>query len=158
MLSKAPINTLSKGQKHRHCPKSCTDTHITFCCCGQQHKPKHCPAYGQNCTSGKKPNHFARMCNTINLSVHKSQKRADMDIQGKFMWLKSQSKTYSHITSSSNDSYTLGMDPLRIDGIEKLIQWLSTVKTQSGKFTFKLDTGADANAFQRNDVHFHWDS
>ena len=37
------------------------------------------------------------------------------------------------------------MDPLRIDGIEKPMQWLSTVKTQSGKFTFKLDTGAEAN-------------
>ena len=46
---------------------------------------------------------------------------------------------------SSDDDYTLGMDPLRVDGIEKPIQWLSTVKTQSGKITFKLDTGAEAN-------------
>ena len=34
---------------------------------------------------------------------------------------------------SSYDNYTLAMDPLRIDGIEKPVQWLSTVKTQSGK-------------------------
>ena len=46
---------------------------------------------------------------------------------------------------SSDDNYTLGMDPLRIDGIEKPMQWLSTVETQSGKVTFKLDTGAEAN-------------
>ena len=46
---------------------------------------------------------------------------------------------------SSNDNYTLGMDPLRIDGIEKPMQWLSTVKTQSGKVTFQLDAGAEAN-------------
>jgi len=36
------------------------------------------------------------------------------------------------------------MDPLRVDGIEKPMQWLSTVMTKSGKITFKLDTGAEA--------------
>ena len=59
------------------------------------------------------------------------------------MWLKNQSKTHSQI--QNDDNYTLGMDPLRIDGLEKPMQWLSTVKTQSGKVTFKLDTGAEAN-------------
>ena len=37
------------------------------------------------------------------------------------------------------------MDPLRVDGIEKPMQWLSTVMTQSEKITFKLDTGTEAN-------------
>ena len=37
------------------------------------------------------------------------------------------------------------MDSLRIDRIEKPMQWLSTVKTEGGKVTFKLDTGAEAN-------------
>ena len=46
--------------------------------------------------------------------------------------------------SSDDDSYTLGTDPLRVNSIEKPMQWLSTVMTQSGKITFKLDTGAEA--------------
>ena len=33
-------------------------------------------------------------------------------------------------SDSSYDNYTLAMDPLRIDGIAKPVQWLSTVKTQ----------------------------
>jgi len=37
------------------------------------------------------------------------------------------------------------MDPLRIDRIEKYMQWLSKVKTKGGKVTFKLDTGAETN-------------
>ena len=34
-------------------------------------------------------------------------------------------------SDSSDNNYTLVMDPLRIDGIEKPLQWLSTAKTQS---------------------------
>ena len=37
------------------------------------------------------------------------------------------------------------MYPLRIDGIEKLTVWISTVETQGGNITFKLDTGAEPN-------------
>ena len=37
------------------------------------------------------------------------------------------------------------MYPLRIDGIEKPTVWLSTVETQGGNITFKLDTEAEAN-------------
>ena len=48
-------------------------------------------------------------------------------------------------SQNSDESYTLGMYPLKINGIEKQTAWLSTVKTQSGKVTFKLDTGAEAN-------------
>ena len=33
---------------------------------------------------------------------------------------------------SSNESYTLGIHPLKIDGIEKPTAWLSTIKTQGG--------------------------
>ena len=46
---------------------------------------------------------------------------------------------------SSNESYTLGMYPLRIDGIEKPTVWLSKVETKGGNITLKLDTGAEAN-------------
>ena len=50
-------------------------------------------------------------------------------------------------TQSDPESYVYSstVTPLLINGIEKPMQWLSTVKTPSGKVTFKLDTGAETN-------------
>ena len=84
-----------------------------------------------------KPNLFAKMCRTklvqtktLEESKHRHPKEAHVV---------EEQDTQSDLESdSSGDNYTLGMDPLRIDGIEKPMQWLSTVKTQSGKVTFKV--------------------
>ena len=74
MSSKAPINALSKGQRHRHSSRHGTDIHLTCRCCGQQCKQKQCPTYGQICARCKKPNHFARMCKTKHVHTQISEK------------------------------------------------------------------------------------
>ena len=48
-------------------------------------------------------------------------------------------------SQNSDESYTLDIYPLKINEIEKQTAWLSIVKAQSGKVTFKLDTGTKAN-------------
>ena len=71
MSTKPVINALSRGQTSRHNSRQCTDTSFICRCCGQQHKPKQCPAYGQACARCHKPNHFAKMCKT-NLAPRKT--------------------------------------------------------------------------------------
>ena len=146
MSTKPVINTLSRGHTMRHSSRQGTDTHITCRCCGKQHKPKQCPAYGQICTRCQKPNHFAKMCKT------KLVPRKTVATKGRQKYLKKlhvvetdQETESDQESQNSDESYTLGMYPLKINGIEKQTAWLSTVRTQSGKVTFKLDTGAEAN-------------
>ena len=146
MSTKPVINTLSRGHTMRHSSRQGTDTYITCRCCGKQHNPKQCPAYGQICTRCQKPNHFAKMCKT------KLVPRKTVATKGRQKYLKKlhvvetdQETESDQESQNSDESYTLGMYPLKINGIEKQTAWLSTVKTQSGKVTFKLDTGAEAN-------------
>ena len=147
MSTKPTINALSRGQTSRRSSRQHTDTSFICRCCGQQHKPKQCPAYGQACARCHKPNHFAKMCKT-NLAPRQTTSAKGRQRHPKK--LHAVEETYQETESdqeshSSNESYTLGIHPLKIDGIEKPTVWLSTVKTQGGKVTFKLDTGAEAN-------------
>ena len=64
MSSKASINAMSKGHRPQHNLRHGNNTKFICHCCGNQHQPKHCPAYGQTCTRCTKPNHFAKMCRT----------------------------------------------------------------------------------------------
>ena len=140
MSLKASINAMSKkGHKSGH-------NHFICRSCGSQHQPKQCPAYGQICKRCKKPNHFAKVCRTKLIHTKTTEKDRHKHPKKVHVVEEPEQDTQSDPESySSDDNYTLGMDPLRIDGLEKPMQWLSTVKTQSGKVTFKLDTGAEAN-------------
>ena len=51
----------------------------------------------------------------------------------------------SESETSNEGSTSLFIDPLRIEGITKQSAWLSTVTTECGNVTFKLDTGAEAS-------------
>ena len=149
MSTKPEINVLSRGQTLRRGSRLNTDTSFLCRCCGQQHKPKQCPAYSLTCARCQKRNHFAKMCKT-NLApaaprknIAKSRQRHSKKLHA--VEEADQQTESDQESYSSNESYTLGMYPLRIDGIEKPTAWLSTVETQGGNIAFKLDTGAEAN-------------
>ena len=119
------------------------NTDTIFLChrCGQQHKPKQCPAYDQTCAQCHKRNHFAKMCKT-SLSPAAPRKNTAKSRQRHSKKLhaveEADQQTESHQESyDSNESYKMGMYPIRIDGIEKLTVKLYNI---DGNITFKLDT------------------
>ena len=118
-------------------------------CCGKQHRPKECPAYGKMCDLCHKPNHFTKVCRTrqhqkqTQTGHHKPKNKKKVDAIEE-----SESET------SDEGSTSLFIDPLRIEGITKQSAWLSTVTTECGNVTFKLDTGAEYPVF--GTVYIKW--
>ena len=142
MSIKPAINALLRdqlGQTSRRGSGLNTDTSFLCRCCGQQQKPRQCPAYSQACARCHKRNHFAKMCKT-NLASAAPRKNTAKSRQRHskrpYAVEEADQQTKSDQEShSSNESYTLGMYPLRIDGIEKPTVWLSTVETKGGNIT-----------------------
>ena len=144
MATKSSVHALSSRKQRSK------DSDVLIKCgnCGKRHKPKQCPAYGHKCDICRKPNHFARVCRNKQLQKqtqtvrykhkHKPPRKVDAV---------EQSESGSDCSSESSDesSTTLYIEPLRIEGLEKQSAWLSTVNTECGKVTFKLDTGAEAS-------------
>ena len=108
--------------------------------CGKHHKPRHCPAYGQQCSACHKLHHFAIMCrnkpSALNPLPQEPKKRIHT-VEGH------SSPPHSDI-SSENES-TLLIDPLKVHDLTQHSAWLSTVATTNGNITCKLDTGAEAS-------------
>ena len=104
--------------------------------CGRTHKPKECPAYGQQCSICHKFNHFAKVCRSRHILTQVHRK------------VQQQTKKKIHVVDDfnydSDNESTLSLDPLQIDGLAEQ-SWFSTISTSNGDMTFKLDTGAEAN-------------
>ena len=101
--------------------------------CGKRHKPRHCPAYGQQCSACHKLHHFAAMCRN-KLSTPNSLPQG----------VKGHSSPAHSDISSENES-TLLIDPLKVHDLTHHSAWLSTVATTNGNITCKLDTDAEAS-------------
>ena len=86
--------------------------------CGQQHKPRQCPAYGNNCNKCGKPNHFASCC----LANKSSRTTADM------------------LTETSNKT---GI----VDTVETEVkrEWFEKLDVEGHNLKMKIDTGASCN-------------
>ena len=111
--------------------------------CGRTHRPRECPAYGQECTRCHKLHHFARVCRSkqyITDSQLNDATRKSQAIQTKKVFTLEDSESLS----TDNESNLL-IDPIRINGLTKPSAWLSTLSTLQGNITLKLDTGAEAN-------------
>ena len=108
MSSKASIYAMLKGHRPQHNLRYGNDTKFISCCCGNQHQPKHCPAYGQTCTRCTKPNHFAKMCRTKLVQTKTLEKGKHR--HSKEVHVVEEQDTQSDLESdSSDDNYTLGM-------------------------------------------------
>jgi len=102
--------------------------------CGRAHKPRECPAYGQQCSICHKFNHFAKVCRNKHLLQAAQHSRSRI-------------KKKVHVVAdldSESDAESLSLDPIQIDGLAEQ-SWFSTISTSSGAVTFKLDTGAEAS-------------
>ena len=107
--------------------------------CGRRHKPKSCPAYGQQCSACHKLHHFAKMCRN-KTSVPKSTTQSKKRILAVTDY-----SSQIHSDASSESESSLLIDPLSIDGLTQHSAWLSTVTTTNGNIMCKLDTGAEAS-------------
>ena len=127
-----------KPQRNKFASKT-----VTCGQCGRTHRPRECPAYGQECTRCHKLHHFARVCRSkqyITDSHPNDATRKSQAIQTKKVFTLEDSESLS----TDNESNLL-IDPIRIDGLTKPSAWLSTLSTLQGNITLKLDTGAEAN-------------
>ena len=112
--------------------------------CGRTHRPKECPAYGQECAKCHKLHHVARVCrsrwnHTDNQHTDNFVPKSQVPQSKKVFTLED-----PELHASDSDSNLL-IDPIRIDGLMKPSAWLSTFCTPLGNITLKLDTGAEAN-------------
>ena len=108
---------------------------------GHKHRPRECQAYGQQCTACHKLHHFAKVCHSKQLiNVNKNTKSSNPS--------NSRRKVHTvHKDDASSDTDSkpqVFIQALHVHGITSF-SWFSTVHTESGKVTFKLDTGAEAS-------------
>lgn len=98
--------------------------------CGQSHKVRQCPAYGKNCTTCAKRNHFSSVCKSKNISAISAHE--------------------SNYDSSDNDTYY-------VSSIERVCAfgesdddrvsypWIEKIWIGRKSVAFKIDTGAEVN-------------
>ena len=136
----------------------------TYCeQCGQIHKSKECPAYGQKCLICHKLHHFAKVCCNKTAPRHKkSQKTAFRSDHNSRTGTKSRRKLHEvqetdHTaqsnpnTDNESDSFQsfdeFNLSPLQIEGIKKSSAWLTDISANGNRdtLTVKLDTGAEVS-------------
>ena len=108
--------------------------------CGKHHKPRHCPAYGQQCSACHKLHHFATVCR----SKQSVPKALPQEPKKRIHTVAGHSSPARSDASSDNES-TLLFDPLKVHDLTQHSAWLSTLTTTNGNITCKLDTGAEAS-------------
>ena len=151
-----------------HTMKGRSGSKPTYCGqCGQTHKPKDCPAYGQKCSICHKLHHFAKVChNKTSLPRHKystkpqrTSFKSDRDsrtgtkLRRKLHEIQeTDHSTQSDLNSDNeSDSYQssdeFALSPLQIEGIKKSSAWLTDILANGNrdKLTVKLDTGAEVS-------------
>ncbi|CAG2201421.1 unnamed protein product [Mytilus edulis] len=90
--------------------------------CGRTHGKRNCPAFGKECHSCNKKNHFAKYC------MSKQKKKVDA-IQ------------YDYY--DSEDELFIGT--VSVDSIQQCEEWKESMSINKQSVVFKLDTGAQAN-------------
>ena len=109
--------------------------------CGNKHRPKECPAFGQQCSICRKLHHFAKVCcNKRQITFKNKQATNSKNTAKKRVYVLDQEDNIS----VAEDEPEVFINAIQVHGISEL-SWLSIVSTESGKITFKLDTGAEAS-------------
>ena len=160
--------TRSSHSPNVHTMKGRSGSKPTYCGqCGQTHKPKDFPAYGQKCSICHKLHHFAKVCcNKTSLPRHKystkpqrTSFKSDRDsrtgtkLRRKLHEIQeTDHSTQSDLNSDNeSDSYQssdeFALSPLQIEGIKKSSAWLTDILANGNrdKLTVKLDTGAEVS-------------
>lgn len=94
--------------------------------CGHSHKLNECPAYGKECRSCSKLNHYASMCRMRNVNMINANDEGD------------QSEFYVNIVEEVNNDVSY--------------PWTEKIKINGKDVTFKIDTGAEIDVLPVNVV------
>jgi hypothetical protein len=112
--------------------------------CGLTHQPKACPAYGKECNSCHKKNHFAKCCRSSSSDYNKSHQR-QRTVNGTEN-ATGQTTVYEVMNEQLNTLYvgelTISVNALSAD---QATSWWKTVLINGVEVQCKLDTGAEAN-------------
>ena len=65
-MTQAGVTTRSMDAMHEDTKPQCEQ-------CGYKHRPKECPAFGQQCSICHKLHHFAKVCRNKRLTVSKNR-------------------------------------------------------------------------------------
>ena len=108
--------------------------------CGNKHRPKECPTFGQQCSICQRLHHSARVCRNKHQITFKNTQAPNS---------KNAAKKRVHVLDQEDDISVADepevfINAIQVHGVSES-SWLSTVLTESGKITFKLDTGAEAS-------------
>ena len=111
-------------------------TSLVYCGnAGPQHKPKQCPAFGQECILCHKLNHFfscSRQTQLVRTWGNSTANQKVHDIE-----------RYSFkLPCRSQDLF---IDPLEANGLKKSMAWFANLYTNGGQLCVKLDTGAEVS-------------
>ena len=134
-------------QRSRNQPTSVTTPLINCGNCGHQHKPKQCPAFGQECMLCHKFNHFSRVCRTRRINP---QQQTSPPSARNSSTASQKVHDIEHNDAGSNslaeESQDLFIMPLEVNGLKKKsLAWFSDLNTSGGQLCVKLDTGAEVS-------------
>lgn len=101
--------------------------------CGRSHKPRQCPAYGQQCLNCQGFNHFARMCKAKQQSAHLVGERVDQSPTG-------EGEEVLLITVERVGKKLLARVQFRVEGRSKMV-------------VCQLDTAASCNVMSMADYN-----
>ena len=108
--------------------------------CDSKHRPKECPAFGQQCSTCHKLHHFAKVCrNKCQFAFKNKQTPNSKNAAKKRVHVLDQDDNFS----VAEDKPEIFIDAIQVHGVSES-SWLAAVSTEGGKITFKLDTGAEA--------------
>ena len=143
-MVRASVNVVRESEQPRRQQQT---LNVQCTQCGRRHKPRSCPAFGQQCSFCKKPNHFANMCwsKQALLSSKQAVKKGfnkKLDTKG-VVYEVEPNDTSSD--SSVDDPPSLTIDPVSVEGIKKVSSWFANLSTNSGNLNVKLDTGAEVS-------------
>ena len=117
--------------------------------CGRRHKPRNCPAFGQQCLFCKKLHHFSNMCWSKQAQTRSKQIKqrpqvveSDAKFRG-MIYDMEQNDTSSD--GSTGDVAHLHIDLVCVEGVKKSSAWFADLSIHSGNQNVKLDTGAEVS-------------
>ena len=144
MSTHSEVNVM---QRSRNQPTSVTTPLINCGNCGRQHKPKQCPAFGQECMLCHKFNHFSRVCRTRRINPQQQTSppsaRNSSTASRKVHDIEHNDAGSNSLTEESQDLF---IAPLEVNGLKKKsLAWFSDLNTSGGQLCVKLDTGAEVS-------------
>ena len=115
--------------------------------CVRQHKPKQCPAYGQECNLCHKLNNFVRVCR--NRQSDPQQKRTQAGVTRNHPITSQRVDSIEQNETVTNlpmdESQDLFIDSLETNGLKKSTAWFTDLNNSGGQISVKLDIGAEVS-------------